>query len=247
MNRTFLALGGVTAAIVVVVVVGAMFLGLAANPLGFGGQPTPSSQPTPSPMPMPTALGPEGGVALAPGWYFITSEGYRFTFRVPAAGFVWTSGEFVGYDWQSGTDGPAFAALAWFGDGDFVYRDPCHWAGTESDTGDTAADFADAIAAVDQLSPSTPADITVAGYDGKLVRITAQSDVDFVDCDEGQYRSWASRYHQGPGQVDEMRILNLDDGDRTVVILSYMPATPEDVVQQLGEMVDSMQIEPTGR
>jgi hypothetical protein len=44
-----------------------------------------------------------------------------------------------------------------------------------------------------------------------------------------------------------MRILDLDDGDRMVVVLSYPPATPEDVVQQLGEVVDSIQTAPTGR
>lgn len=240
MNRMTFALGGAAAAVVVAV----LALGLYYNQPGAGGQPTPSA----SPMHVPIVVGEEGSVALEPGWYYVNnSDGYRFTFRVPAAGFLWTGGEFVGYDWQGGADGPEFAALAFFGDGDFVYRDPCQWSGTEASTGDTAADFANAIAAVGALSPSTPADITIDGYQGKRIRISAQSDVDFADCDEGQYRSWANRYHQGPGQVDEMRILDLEDGDRIVVVLAYLPATPDDVVQQLEEMVGSLQIEPTGR
>jgi hypothetical protein len=78
-------------------------------------------------------------------------------------------------------------------------------------------------------------DVTVGGYAGRFltlhVAIDAATREDaFADCDEQTFASYTSaghqapdRFHQGPGQVDEMWILDVDGG---LVILDAMYAAP---------------------
>ena len=57
-----------------------------------------------------------------------------------------------------------------------------------------------------------------------MIEMTVPTDIDFADCDRGEFRSWAGRYHQGPGQVDQVYILDVE-GQRVVIDTTYMPGT----------------------
>jgi hypothetical protein len=99
-----------------------------------------------------------------------------------------------------------------------TYTDPCHWRSTtlEPPLGPTVDDLATALE--NQLTrEATVSDITLDGYSGKLVKMTVPMDAVFTECDAGEFRSWTgplspndSRYHQGPGQHDDVCILDVD-------------------------------------
>jgi hypothetical protein len=126
-----------------------------------------------------------------------------------------------------------------------VYTDPCNWSTSIIDppVGPTVDDLADALAAQAMRGDATPTDVTIGGYDGKYLEMSVPDDVVLADCDEGEFRSWAGRYHQGPGQIDVVYILDVD-GERQVLIAHRMPgvSTAEQAEQQA--VVDSIAFLP---
>ena len=86
-----------------------------------------------------------------------------------------------------------------------------------------------------------PVDVTLDGYSGKMVEMSVPTDIDFADCDGGEFRSWLGRYHQGPGQVDQIYILDVDD-QRVVIYSSYMPETSAAERAERQAIVESIQL-----
>ena len=86
--------------------------------------------------------------------------------------------------------------------------------------------------------------MTVGGHDGKRVQLTVPDDVSFSDCQEGEFRSMDGRYYQAPGQVDDIRIVDVD-GKRIYLFATYQPGTPADTPTEIDQIVDSMEIDPT--
>jgi hypothetical protein len=74
-----------------------------------------------------------------------------------------------------------------------------------------------------------------------MIEMTVPSDIDFADCDRGEFRSWLGRYHQGPGQVDQVYILDVE-GQRVVIYTNYMPGTSETERAEREAIVESMQL-----
>jgi len=68
-------------------------------------------------------------------------------------------------------------------------------------------------------------------------------DIDIASCDEGEFRSWFGRYHQGPGQIDEVYILDVD-GERQVLIAHHMPAASEADLAEQQAIVESIDFLP---
>ena len=66
-----------------------------------------------------------------------------------------------------------------------VYGDPCNWSMTAIDPplGPTVDDLANALAAQKMRGDATPTDVTIDGYQGKLVAMSVPVDIDFADCD----------------------------------------------------------------
>jgi hypothetical protein len=71
---------------------------------------------------------------------------------------------------------------------------------------------------------------------------------DFTGCEDGKFASYGtpedplSRYHQGPGQIDELWIL--DVGGATVIIdAMYRADTPADVVEEMRTIARSATFE----
>ena len=169
------------------------------------------------------------------------------------AGWVAGDGWLVGVDAQ---DIPPVAVQFW--NVDQLYAHPCQWVGTEFQPGRGVEDLANALVEVPMRNATTPIDVQVGGFPGLYLEWTVPSDLEFNDetlftqCDgdpEGfhDFRSWTGlrpsvRYHQGPGQVDHLWILDID-GERLVIDAFSMPsATAEDLAAMRG-VVESIRFE----
>ena len=86
-----------------------------------------------------------------------------------------------------------------------MYADPCQWQDGYVDppVGPTVDELATALANQPQRGDAVPVDVSIDGYQGKMIELTVPTDINFADCWSGQFRSWDGRWHQGPGQVDQ--------------------------------------------
>jgi hypothetical protein len=203
---------------------------------------------SPSPLTASPSLSaatlPAGG-ALEPGTYTTLFHGYRWTVTVSGQG--WGSGDepdqtiFIGKG--SETDPQYFAGLISYGDVDDLVSDACQWQGADVYPGPTVDDFASALAAIKGFETTAPVAVDVSGYHGKMVRLTVPSDVNFATCDAGEYHSFSERSDYDPGQVEEVRLIDLD-GVRYLFFTVVQVGTPADVLSELEQMVNSLEIEP---
>jgi hypothetical protein len=145
-------------------------------------------------------------------------------------------------------DGDEASVAVSFWDVTRLYGHPCDSSGTLFDPGPTVGDLADAIAEIPLRNATEPIDVTVDGYDGKYVEWSVPDDADFSACDTGDYVSWKStgwnteRYHQGPGQVDRLWILNVQ-GVRLVIDAFHWPSTSSEHLEELRGVVESIRFE----
>ena len=184
----------------------------------------------------------EAGSELDAGTYTLSGENLNATITVPAG---WTSIETRGA--VTGDDDTFMGVVFWPFPGDFedVYTDPCHWAGTETDppVGPTVDDLVNALASQSMRGDPTPTDVTIDGYQGKLVEMSVPDDVVIADCDLGEFRSWNGRFHQGPGQRDDVYILDLN-GQRQVLVVHRMPGVTSTGLAEQQAVVDSIDFLP---
>lgn len=136
----------------------------------------------------------------------------------------------------------------------YVYGDPCHWESTTPETPATTVDeIAEALAAQATRDATAPVDVTLGGYSGKFLTLTVPMiaptrEEAFTDCDQETFATYGitpeepNRYQQGPGQVDEIWILEVED---QIVILdaAYSPATPAALVDEIRAMAESATFE----
>ena len=229
MNRMMVAVGGV-AAVALLAVVGLYFVGHGSG-VGNG--------PTPSPTPAPTAL--QAG-DLMPGRYFTDSQGYRYTFTIPVTGWVALDPSTLHFGSLTNNP-PDEGYFAVWGELPTLFSNACQWAGTTITPGPTVDDLANAIEGLSGFQSSTPTGVTVSGYQGKRLQVTVPSDVNFASCENAQYHLWDGRWYQGVGQVDDIRILDLN-GDRQHFFTSYLPATSQQTKSQLDQVAQSVEIAP---
>ena len=245
MNK-FLTIGLGAAAVVLVLILGSRLLGSPTTNVGGPADETsttsPTSTPTPTPSPSPESLLQEGPHLLfaggagrvrltvniaAPDWY-----------GEPAGGIV------VKNDTAEAPDG---AGLIVFTGGLIVYGDPCNWSTTRPDIPATTVDeLMAALAAQASREASEPVDITLDGYAGKSITLHVPDDAVFSTCDQATFGSWGVpgsdpapfRYHQDPGQIDEVWAVEVD-GVLTVIDWAYYEGTPQSVVDELEAIVES--------
>ena len=137
----------------------------------------------------------------------------------------------------------------WFGPL-YVFGDPCAWSTTKPNAPATTVDeLMAALAAQALRDASTPADITLDGYAGKSITLHVPDDADFDRCDQDKFGSWTNgpalepeRYHQGPGQIDEIWAVDVD-GELVVVDWDYYEGTPQSVIDELRSIVESIRFE----
>ena len=135
---------------------------------------------------------------------------------------------------------------------DQVYGHPCQWKGTLSRPGPTVDDLVNALVEVPLRNATPPAAVTLSRTRGKYLEWSVPSDAKFSDCDvdEGMYyfESWTAhggkgdRYHQGPGQIDRLWILDVK-GSRVVIDAFSMPSATDEEIEELLGVVNSIQFE----
>jgi hypothetical protein len=257
------------AAVVVALVIGAQLLGPPApSVVGVApsATPSPTAAPTPAPTPDTTPL-PTAEAGLPEGPFVVTgtADPVQVTLDIASSGWV-SLPEFdaVSKD-DDGLDPPetvGAALLAWgwpAGTGFHVYGDPCRWSTTIPETPATTPDeIAADLAAQASRDATAPIDVTVGGYAGKAITVhvpmafevpNATREEEFADCDQNVFGSYAtegdtepSRNHQGPGQVDELWILDVN-GAIVILDVMYGPAVPAELVDELRALAESATFE----
>lgn len=247
MNK-FVAVGLGAAAVVVVLLVGARFLGSPSN-VGSGGDPTATPEPSVA-EPSPSGDGslPEGSHRLWDG------QGARaqITVTIPAPGWYGEvdGGILIKNDSADAPDGAGLIVFAetnqlFAGQSDlYVYEDPCRWATTKPDAPVTTVDEAvTALASQASRDASTPVDVTVGGHAGKSITLHVPDDAVFSDCHQGEFRTLiegpdGARYAQDPGQIDKLWVLDAE-GELVIIDAAYYEGTPQNVLDELDAIVKS--------
>ena len=250
MNR-YLKIGLAAAAVVVIAVVGFQFLGNSdTGSPGASESAEPSATATPRPSPTPTA--PEQSYGpLSEGPFRLVYEqlfGVRTTVTIPAPDWHGLL-TYTGVEKNGMAGPPQGAGLVVFGGDMSVYGDPCAWESTRPD--DPVASLDEVVAALSAQTSrdaTPPVDVTVGGYPGKMLTLQVPEDAVFTDCDGGEFRTLievgtdGARFHQGPGQIDEVWVVDVD-GTLVFFDAGYFAATPAEDVEQMRAMVESATFE----
>ena len=261
MNK-IVGFGPAAAAVVAVVLIGSQLLGSPGNFGGSGTQPSPTPEPsTGEPSVEPSVAEPTSpsgccvppGGSLDVGGFVFDEEAVPITVTIPASGWS-VLPEFSALqkgDQADPPNGAGAALLAWaITDPINVYGDPCHWSSTSPETPATTVDeIAAALAAQASRDATAPVNVTVGGYAGKYITLHVPNDAPtrdeaFADCDENTFASYGyegdsgpARYHQGPGQIDELWILDVR-GAIVILDATYSPATPAGLVEEVRSMAE---------
>jgi len=123
-----------------------------------------------------------------------------------------------------------------------VYTHPCDTGAFSDPVGPSVADLANALAAQPLVAGTDPVPVTVGGYDGLYLELSAPDDFDFSACPQEALALWAGRFQQYPGQVDMVWIVDVE-GERIVFDASHKDASPEQVAE-LTEMVTTATFTP---
>ncbi len=251
---------GLAAAAVVVIAVVAINL--------LPGSPAPGGAPTVAPSVEPSSAEPSIWTGIPEGPFVVTNAGdpVQVTVSIVSPGWSHASENDYVFKNDDGLDAPetvgvALIAWAWpAGTGFNVYGDPCQWLTTIPETPATTPDEIAADFAVQALSDATaPVDVTVGGYAGKAITLhvpmsyhqvpDVSREEEFADCDESEYGFYAaevdaspSRNAQGPGQIDELWILDVN-GAIVILDATYGPAAPPDLVEELRALAESATFE----
>jgi hypothetical protein len=178
--------------------------------------------------------------------------GVGITVTLPASGW---SGEPGGWALETGPNGfdpPDGAGIISFTvDEEFyIYRDPCKWSSTRPDAPATTVDeLVAALSNQRSRNPSAPEEITVGGYPGMKIILNVSGDASFSDCDDGTFSTLGvagehpALWQQGPGQIDEIWIVDVD-GRIALLAAGYYADTPPHAVDELHAILDSIRFEP---
>lgn len=228
------------AAVVLVAVIG---FNLLPSGSGVGGGPaaTPTPAPTPTPTPIPLPLHPQALVISEPGTYLIDDP-----FPIPVTislspGWVGK----VGGPYAAYLDKPS-AAIA-FSLSQIIYADPCTYRGfLDPQPGPTVDDLASALGSLPGFDVITPTEVTVDGYRGKQLTLTAPDNFEGCKLSIGEYRLWqlplGMIFSFTPGQRMALWILDVE-GERLVVSSDTFPATTAQELAEIQEVLDSIRIE----
>lgn len=244
--NSFAKLGVAAALAVIAALVGFNYL-TAPSVTGprLGDDPTATPEPTATATPV--GLLPEGPHVLTAGDAPEGQPSLSVTVNIPAPN--WYGDPAGGFVLKNNkAEAPDGAGLIVFFGDLYVYGDPCQWSTTRPDTPATTVDeLVAALAAQASRDASEPVDITVDGYSGKSITLRVPEDAVFGECDRGTFGSWGVpggdpspyRYHQDPGQIDEVWVVDVD-GVLAVIDFSHYEGTPAEHVAELRAIVESI-------
>lgn len=251
---TILKVGLATAVLVVAVLIGSYTFGTpSVGGPGIGG-PTPTPEATATPVAIPSAtpddLLPPGPHALTDGRPLDGIPTLPITVTIPAPDWHGDlgGGILMKNDNPYAPDGAGM--IVFFGDL-YVYGDPCEWSTTRPDTpASTVDELVAALTAQASRDATDPVDVTLDGNAGKSITLQVPEDAVFSDCDSGTFGSWGVpssdrspfRYHQDPGQIDKLWIVDVD-GKLVVLDIGYYEGTPQAVVDEMEAIVESTTFE----
>lgn len=245
---------GAAAVVVIGILLSSQLLG---SPAGFGGPGDPTATPeataTPEPSVAEPTSTPEAGLPQGPielVWDGLSDRAPRITVTITASG--WTEdGGILGAGDES-DNLPEAAILAYSeppGTAFYVWGDPCRWPSTRPETpATTVEEIAAALAAQPSRDATEPVDIAVDGHPGKLVTLKVPDDVDVDGCEGGEFATFGTetddlaRYQQGPGQIDDLWIIDVD-GAIVIFDAMYRPDSRTDIVDEMRTIVESATFE----
>jgi hypothetical protein len=173
---------------------------------------------------------------LLPGSYVMTEvPNLSITFTVPDG---WYKGNVPFVAWENSSN-----SSVGFHSPDNLLIDACDPALGMRDpaVGPTAADFVAALGTMPGLTVSEPLDVTVGGYTGKLIEVTADPDAGCT----GELELWdfAGIRVPGPGPGAGERLWILDvDGTRLIITARLRAEASPDVKPALDGVVESIRI-----
>jgi hypothetical protein len=227
-----------------VLFVGVIFTGGVVGVRAFGSG---RSQPAHEPTEPPAAQWLPVNGPLEPGTYrFLqpVEPSLQITVTVPAGWDPFDVGVL-----RRSSDSPRHMGLL-FEIPNGVYVDPCHSSRGLVPVGATVDQLATALANQRRRHGTTPTGVTLDGYAGEYVELAVPAHIDFGSCDGGRFNSWLSpggdREQQGPGQHDELWVLDVD-GIRLVMDATFMPGTTAADRAELARVVASVHIERVPR
>jgi hypothetical protein len=191
--------------------------------------------------------------AVEPGTHrFLLENGLVMTVTLPEGWSAIDGWLLLGH---GGTDERDGIGIAFWDAPDVIHADPCHWEGSAQTFEPSIEGIAAALAAQDLRSATEPRPIMVGEHEGLEVEMSVPDDIDFATCDadagEAYFQSWTLddggvRYHQGPGQRDLVRVLDID-GTILLVNPATWPELPAEREAELDAILESMSFEqPTG-
>jgi len=140
-----------------------------------------------------------------------------------------------------------------------VYPDPCDRSGGPVYVGPSVQDLVDALRAQPGRTPARPSasasvppfttePVTVAGYSGVRMQVQVPFDMTISACTEGQYVGFSGslgldqwRYSQNAGQIDDLRILDVE-GTTLTLQSTYNPFTSQADRDALDAILDTLVI-----
>jgi hypothetical protein len=117
-----------------------------------------------------------------------------------------------------------------------VFKDACE-ATTQIPAGASVRTLADAFGRQEVTSVTRPRPVTLAGYDGLYLEITAPTKLDYFRCNDAELNFWEStpageRWTRMPGMRDRLWILDVD-GQPMVLAMFVPPSATDQQVDRL--------------
>lgn len=231
-----------SAAVVAVALLGINFI-RGPNVGGPGlGDPSPTAAPTSSPRPLTETGVP---VPLEPGTYVAGGPfSPPITFTVPAGWQAIVAGPYrVSLGWVDKADGMTFSIF------NLVSADPCHLMDEgyiDPPPGPSVDDLANALASMPGLEVTDLADVTVDGYSGTQLTMSAPDSFAGCNLPSDGYVIWelplGSRHAMAAGERDRVWILDVD-GERLVIVIPEPPGYTDVQRAEVQAVFDSIQIQ----
>jgi hypothetical protein len=229
------------AAVVVVAVAGIMVFPRTG---GIGG-PGPTAVPAPTPTPISLPVDPQELTVTVPGRYLAGAPfQIPVTFNLPADWAGKVGGPYAAYLYPAGVNSITEIALTL---SQTIYADPCHDRGFLSpQPGPTVDSLVAALSSLPGFVATTPTEVTIDGYSGKQLMLTAPADFSACTLSSDGYRLWRlplggiQSFH--PGQRTTLWIVDVN-GKRLIISSdSYQTTSARELVEVQG-ILDSIHIQ----
>lgn len=124
-----------------------------------------------------------------------------------------------------------------------VFKDPCTKKGGAVDPGPGVTDLADALETQRRSIATRPVPVSVGGYDGVYLELTAPANLDFTMCGLKTFDYWVSdpvggAYTDQHDLVNHLWIIDVDD-DRRVLAIAVAAGVGAAEIEEVTDIVES--------